>query len=234
MLARGEAFAVKSGVPAQAAAHAVHFAVQIGAAVRAVIEQFILAAVGFEICHADPGQPYGHAPREQFAEQFLGGDEQFAPVVGGFAEPHRLVCGKMVHITEVQAEGARLLAVLAQGPADPLAEILDQAAEKFRVDGAAFNGGFARNGFRRRKHEHFAAVEAASAPACTWQMPWSFSTGSGVRKDSSSPGATMRKPCGRPSREAIEATTFVRAAPSETLNRVRLKISACKRRSVAS
>src|SRR5213080_1220967 len=163
MLARGEAFAVKSGVPAQAAAHAVHFAVQIGAAVRAVIEQFILAAVGFEICHADPGQPYGHAPREQFAEQFLGGDEQFAPVVGGFAEPHRLVCGKMVHITEVQAEGARLLAVLAQGPADPLAEILDQAAEKFRVDGAAFNGGFARNGFRRRKHEHFAAVEAAGA-----------------------------------------------------------------------
>src|SRR5438876_1006829 len=163
MLARGEAFAVKSGVPAQAAAHAVHFAVQIGAAVRAVIEQFILAAVGFEICHADPGQPYGHAPREQFAEQFLGGDEQFAPVVGGFAEPHRLVCGKMVHITEVQAEGARLLAVLAQGPADPLAEILDQAAEKFRVDGAAFNGGFARNGFRDRKHEHFAAVEAAGA-----------------------------------------------------------------------
>src|SRR5207244_12220732 len=67
MLARGEAFAVKSGVPAQAAAHAVHFAVQIGAAVRAVIEQFILAAVGFEICHADPGQPYGHASRAQFA-----------------------------------------------------------------------------------------------------------------------------------------------------------------------
>src|SRR5436309_7783852 len=30
MLARGEAFAVKSGVAAQAAAHAVHFAVQIG------------------------------------------------------------------------------------------------------------------------------------------------------------------------------------------------------------
>src|SRR5215469_9182929 len=60
MLAQREAFAVKNGVPAKAAAHAVHFAVQIPAAVRARIEQFILLAVGFEIGDADAGQPYGH------------------------------------------------------------------------------------------------------------------------------------------------------------------------------
>src|SRR5215472_6436610 len=163
MLAQGEAFAIKNGVPAKATAHAVHFAVQIPAAVRARIEQFILLAVGFEIGHADASQPYGHAPREQFGEQVLGDDEQFALVVGGFAEPLRPVYGKMVDITEAQAEGARPLAVFAQGRADALAEILDQAGEKLRINGAAFNGGFAGDGLRRGREEHLAAVESAGA-----------------------------------------------------------------------
>src|SRR5437763_6133164 len=143
MLAQLEAFAVEDGVPAVAAAHAVHFAVQVPAAVRAGIEQFVLAAVGFEVRYADAGQPHGHAACEQFAEQFFGGGEQFALVVGGLAEPNRLMRRKMVDVTEAQAKGARLLAVFAQGRADALAEILDQAAEKFRVNGAALDGGFA-------------------------------------------------------------------------------------------
>src|SRR5437588_10230482 len=163
MLAQGEAFAVKNGVPAEAAAHPVHFAVEMPAAVRAGVEQFVLAAVGFEVCHADAGEPHGHAAREQFGEQFLGGEEQFALVVGWFAEPHRLVRRKMVDVTEAQAESARLLAVFTQGRADALAEILDQAAEKFRVNGAALDGGFAGYGLWRRGEEHFAAIEAAGA-----------------------------------------------------------------------
>src|SRR5215472_7523008 len=68
VLAQGEAFAVEDGVPAEAAAHAVHFAVEIPAAVRAGIEQFILPAVGFQVRRADSGQPHGHAPPEQFCE----------------------------------------------------------------------------------------------------------------------------------------------------------------------
>ncbi len=36
-------------------------------------------------------------------------------------------------------------------------------SEKFRVDGAAFDGGFAGNGFRRGGQQHFAAIEAAGA-----------------------------------------------------------------------
>src|SRR5215467_4173811 len=109
MLAQGEAFAVKDGVPAKAAAHAVHLAVEIPAAVRAGIEQFVLAAVGFEIRYADARKPHGHAAREKFAEQLLGDGEQFALVVGGLAEVHRLVRRKMVDVTETQAKGARLL-----------------------------------------------------------------------------------------------------------------------------
>src|SRR5215472_9931748 len=163
MLAQGEAFAVEDGVPAEAAAHAVHFAVEIPAAIRAGIEQFILAAVGFEIGHADAREPHSHAAREQFAEQLLGGDEQFALVVGGLDEAHRLVRGKMVDVTEAQFESARLLAVFAQGRADALAEIFDQAAEKLRVNGAALDGGFARDGFGRGGEQHFAAVEATGA-----------------------------------------------------------------------
>src|SRR6266852_9156567 len=69
----------------------------------------------------------------------------------------------MIDITDAQADGARLLAVFAEGRTDALAEILDQAAEKFRVNSAAFDGGFAGNGFRRGGQQHFAAVEAASA-----------------------------------------------------------------------
>src|SRR5215470_8750082 len=163
MLTQREAFAVEDGVPAEAAAHAVHFTVQIPAAVRAGIEQFILPAVDFEVRHADAGQPHRHAACEQLAEEFFGDDEQFALVVGWFAEAHRLMRGKMVDVTESQFERARLLAVFAQGRADALAEILDQAAEKFRVDGAAFDGGFAGNGFWRGGQEHFAAVAAAGA-----------------------------------------------------------------------
>src|SRR5438552_8684636 len=69
----------------------------------------------------------------------------------------------MIDIADAQADGARLLAVFAQRRADALAEILDQAAEKFRVDGAAFDGGFAGNGFWRGGKEHFSAIEAAGA-----------------------------------------------------------------------
>src|SRR5258707_2094774 len=69
----------------------------------------------------------------------------------------------MIDIADTQADGARLLAVFAEGRTDALAEIFDQAAEKFRVNGAAFDGGFAGNGFRRRGEKHFAAIEAASA-----------------------------------------------------------------------
>src|SRR5262245_16350762 len=69
----------------------------------------------------------------------------------------------MVDVTETQAEGAGLLAVFAQGCTDALAEIFDQAVEKFRVNGAALDGGFAGDGFRRGGEQHFAAVEAAGA-----------------------------------------------------------------------
>src|SRR5437016_4946510 len=69
----------------------------------------------------------------------------------------------MIDVADAQTDGARLLAVFAQGRADALAEILDQAAEKFRVDGAAFDGGFAGNGFWRGGQQHFAAIEAAGA-----------------------------------------------------------------------
>src|SRR6184192_3137869 len=227
MLAQGEAFAVKDGVPAKAAAHAVHFAVQIPAAVRAGIEQFILAAVGFEICHADASEPHRYAAREQFAEHFFGSGEQFPLVIGWFDQTHRLVRRKMVDVTEAQAEGARLLAVFAQGRADALAEILDQAAEKFRVNGAAsmvvsretdfgVEGSSTSRPSRPRARSQIcwpmaspkaacsaafgtprscpmvAMPRSASAPACTWPMPWSFSTGRGVRKVSSSPGEIGR------------------------------------------
>src|SRR5258707_9497418 len=69
----------------------------------------------------------------------------------------------MIDIADTQADGARLLAVFAEGRTDALAEILDQAVEQFRVNSAAFDGGFAGNGFRRRGQQHFAAIEAASA-----------------------------------------------------------------------
>src|SRR5882724_4114915 len=69
----------------------------------------------------------------------------------------------MIDVADAQADGARLLAIFAKGGADALAEIFDQATEKFRVDGAAFDGGFAGNGFGRGREQHFAAVEAASA-----------------------------------------------------------------------
>src|SRR5882724_9261431 len=69
----------------------------------------------------------------------------------------------MIDVADAQADGARLLAIFAKGGADALAEIFDQATEKFRVDGATFDGGFARNGFGRGREQHFAAVEAASA-----------------------------------------------------------------------
>src|SRR5205823_5424493 len=133
-----------------------------------------------EICHADASEPHRYAAREQFAEHFFGSGEQFPLVIGWFDQTHRLVRRKIVDVTEAQAQGARLLAVFAQGRADALAEILDQPA----------------------------------------------------KKASSSPGATMRKPRGRSSREAIEATTLVRAAPSETLSPVSLKTSICNRTSV--
>src|SRR5258707_15035620 len=69
----------------------------------------------------------------------------------------------MIDIADTQADGARLLAVFAEGRTNALAEILDQAAEKFRVNGAAFDGGFAGNGFWRGRQQHFAAIEAAGA-----------------------------------------------------------------------
>src|SRR5258707_9933594 len=69
----------------------------------------------------------------------------------------------MIDIADTQADGARLLAVFAEGRTDALAEIFDQAAEKFPVNGAAFDGGFAGNGFRRGGQQHFAAVEAPGA-----------------------------------------------------------------------
>src|SRR5207237_10689036 len=142
-----EAFAVKDAVAAKDAADAVPFAVQKRAAVRAGIEQFILAPVGFETCHADASAPHRYAAREQFAEHFFGSGEQFPLVIGWFDQTHRLVRRKIVDVTEAQAQGARLLAVFAQGRADALAEILDQPAKTLRVDGAAFDGGFAGDGF---------------------------------------------------------------------------------------
>src|SRR5207253_6402099 len=69
----------------------------------------------------------------------------------------------MIDVADAQTDGARLLAVFGRRRADALAEMLDQAAEKFRVDGATFDGGFARNGFRRGGQQHFAAIEAAGA-----------------------------------------------------------------------
>jgi len=47
-------------------------------------------------------------------------------------------------------------------------------------------------------------------------------------------GYDHAKARGRSRREAMEATTLVRAAPTETLKPVRARISDCKRRSVAS
>ena len=44
----------------------------------------------------------------------------------------------------------------------------------------------------------------------------------------------MRTPCGPASREAIDATTFVRPAPTDTFKPVRPSTSACIRLSVPS
>src|SRR5215469_1401889 len=107
MLAQREAFAVEHGVPTEAVAHAVHFAVQMPAA-RPGIEQFVLLVAGFEVGHADAGQSHGYAAHEQFTEQFLRGGEQLALAVGWFAEPHRLVRREMVDVTETQTDGTRL------------------------------------------------------------------------------------------------------------------------------
>src|SRR6266481_1630602 len=98
MFAELEAVAVEDGVPAVAAADGIEAAVQIPAAVRIGVKQFVLAPVGFEVVYADAGEADGHAAREQFGEQVFGGGEQFALVVGWFGEAHRLVRGEMVDI----------------------------------------------------------------------------------------------------------------------------------------
>jgi len=149
MFAELEAFAVEDGVPTVAATDGIEAAVQVPAAIRVGVEKFVLALIGFKVVHTDAGETDRHAAREQFGEQIFCGGEQFALVVRRFRQPHRLVRRKMIDIADAQADGARLLAVFAQGCADALAEIFDQAAEKFRVDGAAFDGRFARNRFRR-------------------------------------------------------------------------------------
>ena len=64
MFAELEAFAVEDGVPAVAAADGIEAAVQVPAAVRIGVKQFVLAPVGFEVVHADAGEADGHAARE--------------------------------------------------------------------------------------------------------------------------------------------------------------------------
>jgi len=64
---------------------------------------------------------------------------------------------------------------------------------------------------------------SASIPACTWPIPYNFSTGSRRQKVSLA-GATMRNPRGlQPRRDGRHH--FVRAAPTETLKPVASKIS---------
>ena len=125
MFAELEAFAVEDGVPAVAAADGIEAAVQGPAAIGIGVEKFVLAFVGFEVMHADAGEADGHAARKQFGEQVLCGGEQFALVIGWFGEAHRLVRGKVIDVADAQADGARLLAVFAQGRADALAEVFD-------------------------------------------------------------------------------------------------------------
>ena len=115
MFAELEAFAVEDGVPAVAAADGIEAAVQVPAAVGVGVKEFVLAFVGFEVVHADAGQADGDAAREQFCEQIFCGGKQFALVVGRFCQSYRLVRRKMIDIADAQSNGARLLAVFAQG-----------------------------------------------------------------------------------------------------------------------
>src|SRR5713101_10010561 len=115
MFAQLEAFAVEDGVPAVAAADGIDAAVQMPPPVRVRVEQLVLPSIRLKIRCADTDQADGHAAREQFAEQVLCRGEQFALVVGWFADPRRLVCRKVIDIANAQANGARLLAVFAQG-----------------------------------------------------------------------------------------------------------------------
>jgi hypothetical protein len=64
VLAEFEAIAIEDGVPAVAAADGIEAAVQVPAAVGVRVEQFMLAAVGFEIGHVYADQAHGDAPRE--------------------------------------------------------------------------------------------------------------------------------------------------------------------------
>ncbi len=64
MLAELEAVAVEDGVPAVAAADGIEAAVQVPAAVGVGVEQFVLAAVDFEIGHVYADQAHGYATRE--------------------------------------------------------------------------------------------------------------------------------------------------------------------------
>src|SRR5208337_4950740 len=97
MLAEFEAFAVVDGVPAVAAADAIHFAVEIPAAVGVGIEKFVLAAVGFEVRDAEADVANGHAAREELREKVASREEQFALVIRGALQTKGLVRGEMVH-----------------------------------------------------------------------------------------------------------------------------------------
>ena len=64
MFAEFEAVAVEDGVPAVAAADGIEAAIQIPAAVGVGVEEFVLAAVGFEIGHVYADEAHGYAARK--------------------------------------------------------------------------------------------------------------------------------------------------------------------------
>ncbi len=111
---------MERGVPAVAAAHALYLAVETPAPVRTGIEQFILAVVAVEIGDTHADEADGRAASKQFREQVFCRNEQLALVICGVRQAQGLLRGIMVDIAQPQTDGACLVSMFAQGPADAL------------------------------------------------------------------------------------------------------------------